>query len=147
MKKLLCLGTLAVIFFFPVVSFARDTVHQFDFQSVVDAALKDGQLDGTVKFYLKGAKVPGKVTKTFSEDVSNKKTNAANKTDEEACAWALRSALIAFQDSAKRQNANAVVDIVSYYKKKEFSSATQYECHAGTFVSGVAIKGRPAIVK
>ena len=36
---------------------------------------------------------------------------------------------------------NAVVDIVSYYKKDEVKSASDYECHAGVFVVGVALKG------
>ena len=47
----------------------------------------------------------------------------------------------------KSRGANAVVDIVSYYKKNEFKSATNYECWAGTFVAGVALKGTYAKVK
>ena len=30
---------------------------------------------------------------------------------------------------------------VSYYKKHEFKSTTEYECHAGAFIVGVALKG------
>ena len=56
-------------------------------------------------------------------------------------------ALLALQDGAKSRGANAVVDIVSYYKKNEFKSATNYECWAGTFVAGVALKGTYAKVK
>ena len=36
---------------------------------------------------------------------------------------------------------NAVVNIQSYYKKREFVSQTEYQCGAGTFVAGVALKG------
>ena len=39
---------------------------------------------------------------------------------------------------------NAVVDLVSYYKKVEFKDAAQYECHAGGVVVGVAMKGEYA---
>ncbi|MDR2787141.1 MAG: excinuclease, partial [Candidatus Accumulibacter sp.] len=105
------------------------------------------QLDGTVKFYLKGQSIPGKVTRTFPEAVSNKKTNAGNKTDEEACDWALRSVLISFQENAKKHGANAVIGLVSYYKRNEYASASKFECHAGTWVAGVALKGRAAIVR
>lgn len=83
----------------------------------------------------------------LGEDVTNKKTNAANKSDVEACNWVALSALLALQDGAKSRGANAVVDIVSYYKKNEFKSATNYECWAGTFVAGVALKGTYAKVK
>jgi uncharacterized protein YbjQ (UPF0145 family) len=144
-KALLTLAAAALLL--PVASHARDTVYHLDFQSVVNDAIRDGQLDGSVKFYLQGQKTKGSVTQRFPEAVSNKKTNAANKTDEEACAWALRSVLISFEQNAKKHGANAVVDLVSYYKRNAYTSSTQYECHAGTFVSGVALKGKAAIVK
>ncbi|MDR0563936.1 MAG: excinuclease ATPase subunit, partial [Azoarcus sp.] len=118
-----------------------------DFQRAIEAAIADGQLDGTVKFYLKGQHVRGKVARTFPEAVSSKKTNAANKTDEAACEWALRSALISFQDNAKKHGANAVVDLESFYNKKTNPDSSKYECHAGTFMAGVAIRGRAAIVQ
>jgi hypothetical protein len=51
------------------------------------------------------------------------------------------SALIDLQDAARKQGGNAVVNIVSFYKKNEFSSPTDYDCHAGAFVAGVALKG------
>ena len=73
--------------------------------------------------------------------VSNKKTNAANKTDEKSCQWAFLSTVKQFQDRAKSQGASKVGNIVSYYKKNTFQSTTQYECHAGNLMSGVALKG------
>jgi uncharacterized protein YbjQ (UPF0145 family) len=51
------------------------------------------------------------------------------------------SALIELRANALEQGGNAVVNIVSYYKKVPFSSPTEYECHAGAFVAGVALKG------
>jgi hypothetical protein len=44
------------------------------------------------------------------------------------------------------RGANAVVDIVSYYKKNEFKSASNYECYAGSILAGVALKGTYAKV-
>lgn len=130
----------------PAVSQARDTVLNLDFAAVVQEATQAGKLDGSVKFYLAGATVSGKVT-ALGELVTNKKTNAFNKTDEEACSWALQSALITLQAAAKKAGGNAVVDIVSFYKRKETRNATTYECHAGTFVGGVALKGQAASLK
>jgi uncharacterized protein YbjQ (UPF0145 family) len=36
-----------------------------------------------------------------------------------------------FEQRAKKAGANAVVNIVSYYKNVEMASATEFECHAG----------------
>jgi len=33
------------------------------------------------------------------------------------------------------------VNIVSYYRKIEMSSPTDFECHAGAVIAGVALKG------
>ncbi|MDR2365166.1 MAG: excinuclease ATPase subunit [Zoogloeaceae bacterium] len=140
--------TLAVaLLLSPVAGHARDTVHHLDFQSVVNDAIRAGRLDGSVKFYLKGQKTKGGVVRRFPEAVSNKKTNGVGKSDEEACAWALQSVLIAFEANAKKYGANAVVDLVSFYKRNEYRSSTQYECHAGNIMAGVALKGQAAIVK
>jgi hypothetical protein len=45
------------------------------------------------------------------------------------------------QEGARKSGASAVVEIVSYYKKNEFSSAKEFECHAGGIMAGVAVKG------
>lgn len=76
-----------------------------------------------------------------SDIVSNKKTNAFNKSDADACHWAFLSAVKALQARAASMGANRVVNIVSYYRKNEFKSRTEYECHAGNVVAGVALKG------
>lgn len=125
---------------------ARDTRVEQSLQELVSSqAAKDAGIDGSVRFYLAGQ--PVSVQQRLGEDVTNKKTNAANKSDAEACRWVALSALRALQDGARSRGANAVVDIVSYYKKNEFKSTTNYECWAGTFVAGVALKGTYAKVK
>ncbi|MER2176161.1 excinuclease ATPase subunit [Stenotrophomonas maltophilia] len=125
---------------------ARDTrVEQSLHELVNSAEARNVGIDGSVKFYLAGEKVS--VVERLGEDVTNKKTNAANKSDAEACRWVALSALRALQDGAKSRGANAVVDIVSYYKKNEFKSTTNYECYAGAILAGVALKGTYAKVK
>lgn len=146
MKNIWLTLPLAAVLCLPAVGQARDTTHFLDFQSVVNTAIADGQLDGTVKFYLKGQPM-GKIVKTFPAATSNKKTNAFNKSDEAACGWALRSVLIAFQENAKKHNANAVVNLVSYYKQSEYADPLKFECHAGGVMAGVAMRGQAAIVK
>ncbi|MDT3722199.1 excinuclease [Pseudomonas oryzihabitans] len=131
----------------PAAAQARDTTLQLPFADVVQEALAAKRLDGSVKFYLAGNPVPGKATVVNPSITTNQKTNAFNKSDEEACRWVLQSALIRLQDAAKAAGANAVTDITSYYKKNEWSDPSRYECHAGAFIAGVALKGKLVILK
>ena len=121
---------------------ARDTMSEMPLQEVVDSPMAKAEgLDGSVKFYLAGQPHP-RVLQSMSEDVSNKKTNGANKSDADACRWVAISVLLAFQEKAKSLGANAVIDIKSYYKKDEVSDPVNYRCHSGMLMSGVALKGR-----
>ncbi|MGY2488779.1 excinuclease ATPase subunit [Cupriavidus sp. CP313] len=119
---------------------ARDTKYMLPLQEVLNMPEAKEKLDDSFRFYLAGQKTP-KVLERLESDVSNRKTNGVGKSDEDGCRWAALSALIALQDTAKSKGANAVIDIVSYYKKNEVTSATDYECHAGAVVVGVALKG------
>ena len=125
---------------------ARDTVLHIPLADVLDMPEAKAKLDPAFKFYLAGQATP-KVAKRYSSDIVNPKTNGFNKDDTFGCKWAALSALIELQDSAKRQGGNAVVDIVSYYKKVEYKSATDFECHAGAFIIGVALKGTSAQIE
>jgi uncharacterized protein YbjQ (UPF0145 family) len=73
--------------------------------------------------------------------MSNKKTNAFNKTDKRACEWAFLSAMLSLQQRALSEGGNAVVNIRSFYKRHEVSSATEFECGAGAIMAGVTFKG------
>jgi hypothetical protein len=125
---------------------ARDTVLHIPLADVLAMPEAQNELDGSVKFYLAGAATPH-VEKRLGSDTSNPKTNGVGKSDEFGCKWAALSALKAFQAKAKQQGANAVVDIVSYYKKVETKSDTTFECHAGAIIIGVALHGTYAVVK
>lgn len=138
MYKTISLALAAIVISTPAL--ARDTILNIPLADVLDMPEAKEKLDGSVKFYLAGQKTP-KIIKTLGSDVSNPKTNGLGKSDEYGCKYVALSALINFQNSAKREGANAVVDMVSYYKKNESKSDTTFECHAGTFVIGVAFKG------
>lgn len=125
---------------------ARETRVELPLHDLINSPeAKAAGIDGSVRFFLAGEKV--NVQQRLGEDVTNKKTNAANKSDAEACNWVALSALKALQDGAKSRGANAVVDVVSYYKKNEFKSTTNFECYAGAILAGVALKGTYATVK
>jgi len=146
MRRTLLIATATALLALTSTASARDTrVEQSLRELISSQAAKDAGIDGSVRFYLAGQ--PVSVQQRLGEDVTNKKTNAANKSDVEACNWVALSALLALQDGAKSRGANAVVDIVSYYKKNEFKSTTNYECYAGTLMAGVALKGTYAKVK
>ncbi len=120
---------------------ARDTLVEQSFtQLLASPEAKAAGIDGSVRFYLTGQPHP-KVLQTLGDDRSNKKTNAANKSDEAACAHAALSVLRAFQDKAKSLGANAVVDMVSLTNSGEVKSSTNYSCRAGSIIAGVAMKG------
>lgn len=137
MKQLiLALAALSAV----TVAQARNTVLTLPLDEVVRMGMEQGKLDGSVKFYLSGARTP-KVSARMGEDIANKKTNGVGKDDAYGCKWAALSALIAFQDSAKQQGANAVVDLHSYYKRATVKNPVTYQCHAGAVVIGVTLKG------
>ena len=145
-KTIKCIGATSLYVLLAAASFsaaAADKVLHLDVKDVLDASFSSGKLDGSVNFYFAGQSTP-KVLKTLEEDVTNKKSNAFGKSKENACKWVMLSALMALQEGAKARGANAVTGIVSYYKKVEYKSASQYECHAGSMISGVALKGRYA---
>ena len=105
-----------------------------------DVLTKYGDQLSGVTFYFDNQPHPA-VEKTLGEYVSNKKTNAFNKTDAEACQWVAFDALKTFHQRAVSEGGNAVINIHSYYKKNELSDPANYECHAGFAAAGVAFKG------
>lgn len=139
MKRQLFVAALAACAAFSAQ--ARDTELHLPVQDALNTAEARTKLPGDVKFFF-GDQKYGKVERSMGEDVTNQKTNAFNKSDEEACQWVFLSAMLQLQKRAKDLGADAVVDIQSYYKKEPFVSATEYECHAGGLIAGVALKGR-----
>ncbi|WP_258241006.1 MULTISPECIES: excinuclease ABC subunit A [Pseudidiomarina] len=78
--------------------------------------------------------------KASKEVTTSRKTNAFNKSDEEACRWVMLSALKVLQDAAQKGGYDAVANIKSNYDHNEFASSTEYQCGAGTFIAGAALK-------
>lgn len=131
---------LCVVGLGPDTVVARDTKYMLPIADALDLPAAKDKLDGSVRFYF-GKQPHPRVVKRIGEYVSNRKTNAFNKTDRVACEWVFLSSLLALRDRALEEGGNAVIDIRSYYRKNEVVSDTQYECHAGALVAGVTLKG------
>lgn len=116
----------------------RNTTHYLSIQEALNSPEAKEVLDPNIRLYF-GQAAPGTVVRKGL--VSNRKTNAANKTDEGACLRAFLSAVRQFQDRAIESGASKVGNLVSYYKKNTHNSTTTYECHAGHIIAGVALKG------
>jgi hypothetical protein len=139
MKQIFFLLTLSALLFSTPAS-SRDTQHMLSIEAAMNSADFKERLDPDIRFYF-GTQAHPEIEQSFGNFVSNKKTNAFGKSDEAACEWVLLSALLSFQDRVKAEGGNAVVNLNSYYKKNSFSSETEYECHAGGIMAGVALQG------
>ena len=119
---------------------ARDRRHMYSLEEAFNTADFQDRLDQGIQFFF-GEQPHPAVARELGEFVTNKKTNAFNKSDHQACEWVFLAAMISLQDRAKAEGGNAVVNIRSYYKKREVSSETEFECTAGRAVAGVALIG------
>ncbi|MFZ6870874.1 excinuclease ATPase subunit [Undibacterium sp. Di27W] len=98
------------------------------------------RLGTSVKFYF-GKQATPPVLEKIATDKTSLKTNAFGKTNEKACNWVFLSDMLQLQKRAKELGANAVINIVSNYDNVENSSETEFECHVGAIMAGVAFKG------
>ena len=118
---------------------AREDMKSFAIESVLESDPGKAKLTG-IAFYF-GDQAHPKVVKSLGEWSTSKKTNAFNKSDQEACDWAFLTAMITMQQRALREGGNAIINIKSNYKHVETSSQTEYKCGAGNIMAGVALKG------
>ena len=120
---------------------ARDERMLFDVDSVLVSAAGKDRFDDTVQFYF-GERPYPQPQQAFGVHTSERRTFAPIRTDAEACQHAFIEALASLRDAAKASGANAVVNIKSIYRNREFRSDSQFECRAGYIVTGVALEGR-----
>ena len=140
MKKLLNIFILMLCLGVSTQTIARDDHLMLSLKDALNTPGAKQRLDPKIRLFFGKQKYPA-VTKNFGEWRTNKKTNAFNKSDKEACEWVFLSALLELQERAKREGGNAVVGIKSNYKNTERSSETQYMCGSGAIMAGVALKG------
>jgi hypothetical protein len=119
---------------------ARDDQKMHPLEDALNTPAAKEKLDPEIKLYFGENKHP-KVATELGEWKTNKKTNAFNKSDKDACEWTFLSAVLELQERARKEGGNAVINIKSNYKNKETSSETEYMCGSGALMSGVALKG------
>ena len=98
------------------------------------------RIDPDIRLYFGKQKTPA-VERKMGEFTANRKTNATNKSDKEACEISFVSAVVSLQQRARKEGGNAVVNVHSVYKNEFKESNREYLCGAGTFVAGVALRG------
>jgi hypothetical protein len=155
MKRSLTLLLVAAALSAPALS--RNTMYKLPLAEVLESPDAMGRLDASVKFYFGNKTMPAgaeqkgfqvisrvaKASKWRNNDYASQnygggppppnaiRASSEPNDDIAACRAAALDALVAMQEEAKQLGANAVVDIVSFYNAATFSSATEYECHAG----------------
>ncbi|MDH3974198.1 MAG: hypothetical protein OEV42_07950 [Deltaproteobacteria bacterium] len=140
MRRGIFLFIVASLIVFSSSAVARNTFHDLPVSEAVKSVRgKEKLLD--IPFYMAGQRYPA-VKKDLGVFESNKRTNALNKSDEEACRIAFLSAIISLQKRAQRMGADGVVDIRSITKHKRLVSARKYRCAAGDLMANVALTGR-----
>jgi uncharacterized protein YbjQ (UPF0145 family) len=119
---------------------ARDDRLSLSIAEALATPAAESKIDKSIPLYFGDQKHPA-TSKKLGEWSTNKKTNALNKSDKEACDWTFLSAVLELQERARKEGGNAVINIKSNYKNQLTSSDTEYRCGVGAVVSGVALKG------
>ena len=140
MKQFAYLVLISTLLFSYSVGNARNTIHRYSIEDALAVGEQRGRIDSSIQLFFGDQKHPA-VKRKLGTYTANKKTNAVNKGDREACNWAFLSAMVTLQGRATREGGNAVVNIRSYYYKNKFSSATEFECGTGAVVAGVTMIG------
>lgn len=79
--------------------------------------------------------------KGFAITTSKRTTLAGKGGVEQACRWALYSAIKQFQQDARKQGSTQVVNVVSNWKHQVPDNQEMYQCAVGNMLVGVALKG------
>ena len=140
MKRLI-VAFIIIVGFMSTSVMARDDINNYNIQNALSSPHAVTKLGEEIQFFF-GDQKHGKVNQDFGVFKTNKKTNALNKSDQDACEWVFLTAMIALKQRAISKGANAVVDIKSNYKNNLTSSEETFQCGAGTFVAGVALTGK-----
>ncbi|WP_108651443.1 excinuclease [Dongshaea marina] len=145
MKKIISLFALVGLLAAGPV-FARNDINNYSIHEVMSQARTANILGDQIKFYF-ADESHAPVVKDFGLASTNKKTNAFNKSDKEACQWVLLSALKSLRDRAIAQGGNAVVNIRSNYENHPFTSSKEFQCGNGFLMAGVALQGEVVKLK
>ena len=120
---------------------AKDDRMLLDIATALGTPAGRDRFDDTVLF-LWADQAYAPPVQTFDITTVEHRSFAPIRTDEETCYAAFIDALADLRDHAKQLGANAVVNIKSIYRNREFRSDTQFECRVGYVVNNVSLEGR-----
>jgi uncharacterized protein YbjQ (UPF0145 family) len=119
---------------------ARNTQYTLKIADVLQSTDFADKVGKNIPFYF-GTQATPKVERTIGTFTTNRKTNSVGKKDEDACRWAMVSALLELRNRAEKEGGNAVINVAPFNKRGNGVDETDYECHAGDIIAGVALKG------
>jgi len=118
---------------------ARDNKLTFPIAGAMAENDAKGRLGEDVQFFFGDQKPAGKV-ENLGSDKTSQKTNSVGKSPQTSCNWAFLSAMLQLKKRANALGADAIVNIQSNYNNQPLNSATEFECHDGAIMTGVALK-------
>jgi uncharacterized protein YbjQ (UPF0145 family) len=116
---------------------ARDNATMMSIAGAISVATVEHKLSPAVHFYF-GTKPDTAVAQDFGDFAAQRRSVIASDT---SCQRVFLAALTNLQEHAIAVGANAVINIHSFYDQHDVSSQTEYECHKGAAVTGVALRG------
>ncbi len=119
---------------------ARDTKLLFPIAGAMAENDAKTRLGDDVQFFFGDQKPAGKVLENLGSDKTSQKTNSVGKSAQTSCNWAFLSAMLQLKKRANALGADAIINIQSNYNNQPHSSDTEYECHDGALMTGVALK-------
>ena len=125
---------------------ARDDRIRFSVDAAMSTSDAQTKLGDEVQFFFGEGNHPA-VARTIGNWQSNKKSNGVGYSDEQSCNRAFLSAMISLRDRAVKEGGNAVVNIVSFYKRNHYSSESEFECGAGRIMAGVTFRGDVVVLE
>jgi uncharacterized protein YbjQ (UPF0145 family) len=119
---------------------AADQILMMPIKAALDSVDGRAMIEGDVKFFF-GKNRPVRIAHQYGNFITNNKARVFGRSTGEACNLTFLNALEDLQKKARSVGGNAVIGVVSYFRRREVSSDDSYECNLGAVVAGVALKG------
>lgn len=140
LTQLVAFVVLATTGFMAATVQARETEHFFEVSQAVESKLGRTKLLD-VPFYMKGQDGAPEAVKLLGTWSQERSSRGLLRGDKKSCDVAFLSALIAIQESARKDGADTIVNLVSSTKGKTTESPTHYRCIAGATIVHVGLTG------
>src|SRR5688572_8320394 len=97
---------------------AADQVLMMPIRPALESVDGRAMIDGDVKFFF-GKNRPGRIAHQYGNFIANNKVHVFGRSTGEACNLVFLNALEDLQKRARTVGANAVVGVVSYFRRRE----------------------------